>query len=108
MHVTRWYVQGGMGGAGGLCADALSVVSQGCRAKAVESLLLAQDPPKRIILVLNKIDLVPAPVVKAVSHVLCTRTYTYTHTATASPDALCVPFSRPRTTNHPVVGPPAP
>ena len=29
--------------------------------------MLAQDPPKRIILVLNKIDLVPAPVVKAVS-----------------------------------------
>lgn len=36
----------------------------GCRAYAVEQLALACDPPKRVVLVLNKIDLVPAPVVQ--------------------------------------------
>ena len=36
-----------------------------CRAAAVESLALAQNPPKRVILVLNKIDLVPAAAVSA-------------------------------------------
>jgi len=35
-----------------------------CRAPAVEALALSQSPPKRIILVLNKIDLVPASVVQ--------------------------------------------
>ena len=35
-----------------------------CRAPAVEALALAQSPPKRIVLVLNKIDLVPAAVVQ--------------------------------------------
>lgn len=35
-----------------------------CRAAAVEALALAQNPPKRIVLVLNKIDLVPAAVVQ--------------------------------------------
>lgn len=35
-----------------------------CRAHAVEALALAQNPPKRVILVLNKIDLVPAEVVR--------------------------------------------
>jgi nuclear GTP-binding protein len=35
-----------------------------CRAPAVEALALAMDPPKRIVLVLNKIDLVPAEVVQ--------------------------------------------
>jgi nuclear GTP-binding protein len=36
----------------------------GCRAHAVEALALASSPPKRIVLVLNKIDLVPAAVVQ--------------------------------------------
>lgn len=35
-----------------------------CRAYAIEALALAQNPPKRIIMVLNKIDLVPAEVVR--------------------------------------------
>ena len=34
-----------------------------CRAHAVEAMALSQSPPKRVVLVLNKIDLVPAPVV---------------------------------------------
>jgi nuclear GTP-binding protein len=36
-----------------------------CRAPAVEALALAMEPPKRIVLVLNKIDLVPPEVVQA-------------------------------------------
>jgi nuclear GTP-binding protein len=36
-----------------------------CRARAVEALALSSNPPKRIVFVLNKIDLVPAPVVQA-------------------------------------------
>ena len=36
-----------------------------CRSAAVESLALAQNPPKRIILVVNKIDLVPPAAVAA-------------------------------------------
>ena len=36
-----------------------------CRSAAVESLALAQRPPKRVVLVLNKIDLVPAAAVQA-------------------------------------------
>ncbi len=39
---------------------------QGCRVPAVEGLLLSQTTPKKIILVLNKIDLVPADVVRQV------------------------------------------
>ena len=35
-----------------------------CRAPAVEALALSLDPPKRVILVLNKIDLVPPEVVR--------------------------------------------
>jgi nuclear GTP-binding protein len=35
-----------------------------CRAHAVEALALAQNPPKRVVLVLNKIDLVPAAAVQ--------------------------------------------
>jgi nuclear GTP-binding protein len=35
-----------------------------CRAPAMEALALAQEPPKRIVLVLNKIDLVPPEVVQ--------------------------------------------
>lgn len=35
-----------------------------CRAYAIEALALAQNPPKRVILVLNKIDLVPAEIVR--------------------------------------------
>jgi len=35
-----------------------------CRAHAVEAMALACDPPKRVVLVLNKIDLVPAEVVQ--------------------------------------------
>lgn len=35
-----------------------------CRALAVEAAALAMDPPKRIVLVLNKIDLVPPEVVQ--------------------------------------------
>ena len=34
-----------------------------CRASAVEALALSQNPPRRIVLILNKIDLVPAAVV---------------------------------------------
>jgi hypothetical protein len=41
-------------------------VLQGCRVPAVEGLLLSQTTPKKIILVLNKIDLVPAEVVRQV------------------------------------------
>jgi nuclear GTP-binding protein len=36
----------------------------GCRAYAAEALALACDPPKRVVLVLNKIDLVPPEVVQ--------------------------------------------
>jgi nuclear GTP-binding protein len=36
-----------------------------CRSAAVESLALAQKPPKRVVLVLNKIDLVPPAAVQA-------------------------------------------
>ena len=36
-----------------------------CRAAAVEAMALSQKPPKRIVLVLNKIDLVPPAVVQA-------------------------------------------
>ena len=35
-----------------------------CRAPAVEALALSLDPPKRVVLVLNKIDLVPPEVVR--------------------------------------------
>ena len=43
----------------------------GCRARDVELAVLAKDPHKRIVLVLNKIDLVPKEVVKAVSECVC-------------------------------------
>lgn len=36
-----------------------------CRAPAVEALALSMEPPKRVVLVLNKIDLVPPEVVQA-------------------------------------------
>ncbi len=36
-----------------------------CRAPAIEALALAADPPKRVVLVLNKIDLVPPAAVTA-------------------------------------------
>ena len=36
-----------------------------CRAPAIEALALAADPPKRVVLVLNKIDLVPPAAVQA-------------------------------------------
>eukprot|EP00001_Collodictyon_triciliatum_P039839 07168_2 len=36
----------------------------GCRSKDIEQLILQKDPNKRIILVLNKIDLVPREIVE--------------------------------------------
>ncbi len=48
----------------------VAAVAQGCRVPAVERLLLAGASPKRIILVLNKIDLVPAEIARQWLHVL--------------------------------------
>lgn len=40
---------------------------EGCRARSVEAAILAKDPTKKIVLVLNKIDLVPRDAVLKVS-----------------------------------------
>ena len=37
-------------------------LSQGCRSKLIEHKILEKDPNKRIILLVNKIDLVPKQV----------------------------------------------
>lgn len=66
----------------------LVCVAQGCRVPAVEGLLLSQTTPKKIILVLNKIDLVPAEVVRQVCVCVCVQAY-------SSFQSLCE-VSRPR------------
>ena len=43
------------------------VPSQGCRSKLIEHKILEKDPNKRIILLVNKIDLVPKQVALTVS-----------------------------------------
>lgn len=46
------------------------LVVQGCRVPAVERLLLSQSVPKPVILLLNKVDLVPLDITRQV-HAAC-------------------------------------